>query len=207
MLKRSVCIGCIVLASALSAHGAILVFDSITGSTGAGAESIVTDGPIYSSFSTGANSGMLFSLEVVLKAATADGQIIDVGLYADSSTSPGSLISALGTISDNSLGTNPTDIIVSLASDPDLSSGTRYWIGLSSTGDGKWEFTSDTSGTGVSGQYYDDNGIVSSNSEGPYMMQVALTGNVPEPSTGTLILAGGLALFTARLRRLVSRKT
>jgi hypothetical protein len=48
----------------------------------------------------------------------------------------------------------PGFVVVTLTSNPVLAAGTRYWLGLSSAGSGDWAFNSDTSGVGVSGEFY-----------------------------------------------------
>jgi hypothetical protein len=96
----------------------------------------------YNSFSTGTNSGAPIHLELLVCSScgtTSDsapagysgtGFFFTVGLYANNSTTPGSLITDLGTVFDSSLtsGASPIDVI--LKANPVLSSRTRYWIGL-----------------------------------------------------------------------------
>jgi hypothetical protein len=116
---------------------------------------------------------------------------------------PGSLVASLGTVSDSSLSATPAVIVVSLISNPVLASGTRYWIGLSSNGSGVFQFSTDTSGTGVSGEFLKNTNGVFPNSDGPYQMEVAL-GTAPEPSVFAMTIAGLSILLAFAYRRKVS---
>jgi hypothetical protein len=203
---------CVAVAPSLSAYGDTIVFDSITGAAPAGSDSISALGPIYASFDSESNSGPISLLELVLREPSPpDSQAIDVGLYADNSATPGALISTLGTISDSSLGSAYTVFTVNLTANPDLISNARYWIGLTSTGTAKWAYTGDTSGAGVSGQYYSNSFGTLPDADGPYMMQVALSSTaVPEPSAFfPLIGTAGILAVTGRkrLRAQGSRRT
>ena len=85
------------------------------------------------SFSTGA-AGTLGDVKLLLLATTpGDGGAITVNLLSDSSTSPGSVIEPLGTISDSSLSTSYSTQDVSGFPPVALSAGTRYWIQLVAT--------------------------------------------------------------------------
>jgi hypothetical protein len=196
---------CTVIAAALSVRGGAIVYNNI-GATGTGTDPISSFGPLYDSFSTGLNFGPISLLDLFVGATVpTDGDTILVALYADSSTSPGSLLASLGTISDSGLTTTPAAITVSLTSNPVLASGTRYWIGLSSVGSGIWQWSADTSGTGVSGEFFANHaGVFPNNTDNPYQMEVQLGSSVPEPSMFAPMVAGLSILLAFALRGNVS---
>lgn len=180
-----------------------IVYDSLPQSS-SGADTVASPvGPLYDSFSTGADSGPISSVSFLLSGDNTDGGTISANLYADNSDTVGGLISALGTISDASLTGGFSVVNLPLGSNPSLNTGTRYWIGLSTSGSALWSYTFDTSGTGVNGEFFQNsNGTFPNNPGGGYQMQVALA-SVPEPSTFVLemIALAALGVF-ARRRRL-----
>jgi len=202
MSKLPIACGGILLAWSLQAG---TIYDS-TQQIADGADPIeyagpfVSSGPLYNSFSTGATSGTLSNLELLLGAPLVVDGLIAVGLYSDSSTTPGGLIASLGTVDDSTLTGSYNLVTVILTANPDLSAGTRYWIGLSSDATGaRWDYTTDTSGIGVAGEYYSNSSGTSPNVDGGgYQMEVEVT-STPEPST---FLFGASMLATlAMLRR------
>lgn len=207
MSKLWMVCGAILLASSLQAS--TVAYDS-TQQTTDGAAPIEFVGPLYASFSTGATSGALSNLELLLGLGEAPDGLITVGLYSDSGTTPGSLISDLGAFDDSILTSGPDLFTVALTANPELSAGTRYWIGLSSSGTlAGWDWTSDTSGTGVDGEYYSDRfGTYPNDGDRAYQMEVEVTASsAPEPSTfffGASMLAA-LAALRRRATRLLQR--
>lgn len=187
---------------ALSLRGDTILYDS-TPQASNGYDGIQSFGPLYDSFSTGANSGALSNLELLLNSpAPTDNGSFSVGLYADNGSTPGGLISGLGTVNDSSLTSSNSLIDVALTANPILSPGTTYWIGLTGTTSANWSWTTDTSGVGVSGELFSNkNGTFQNNDYGGYQMKVEVgTSAVPEPSTlfiSALTLAG-LVLFRRR---------
>jgi hypothetical protein len=176
-------------------------------------------GPLYASFSTGVNFGVLSNLELVLDTDgtdTGNTGSISVDLFADSTSCPssttdcvGGFIANLATIGDASLVSGGSLIGVSLASNPSLNSGTRYWIGLTGTGtDGYWVFNSDTNGVGVNPDgvpgdpefIQNSGGTFADNPDGPYEMEVEVTQTTPEPSTLFLCTSTLVALALRRRR-------
>ena len=141
-------------------------------------------------------------------SSPSDGLSLAVGLYADSSTSPGALITTLGTIADSSLSASPSLVNVVLTANPTLSTSTRYWIGLSvitfNPINTSWSFENSDSGTGVAGEYYDTTGLLANSTfDTAIMMQVtegSLT-STPEPSSMALFAGALSVLAFALLRR------
>ena len=185
------------------AANAGIVYNSLP-QTSSGSDSIASLGPLYDSFSTGGDSGLISSVMFLLQGTSTDGGIITASLYADNSNTVGGFISALGTISDASLTGALSVVNLPLSSNPSLSSGTRYWIGLSTAGSASWSYTMDTSGVGVNGEFFQNqHGTFPNNPGGGYQMEVILGASVPEPSPfvpGTLALAA-LGVFARRRRR------
>lgn len=207
MSKLLMVCGAILLVSSLQAG--TVVYDS-TQQTTDGSDPIEFTGPLYDSFSTGATAGALSNLELVLGLGEPADGLISVGLYSDSGTTPGSLISVLGTFDDSILTGSPDLITVTLTANPELSAGTRYWIGLSSDAtEAGWDWTFDTSGAGVDSEYYSNTfGTSPNDGDSAYQMEVEVTGSsAPEPSTfffGASVLAA-LALFRGRATGLLPR--
>jgi len=146
---------------------------------------------LYDSFSTGATGGVLADLKLLLTGTPDEGSI-DIALYSDSSTSPGTEIADFGTLDDSSLSTSE-ELYDIPTGDPSLAPDTRYWIGLtdnsaSGFSSAFWEWSADTSGAGVEDEYYaNPDGVFANDPNGPYQMSVVVS---PEPTTWTLLLAG-----------------
>ena len=200
-----------------------IVFDNTAFALPAGTN--VMGASFFDSFSTGAASGPLSGLELVLGDQTpSDGGAITVSLYSDAPgcgpsciAGPGSFIANIGTVQDSSLGLAASIVPVSLTSNPTLAAGTRYWIfvtgaSLSVTGP-YWANASAASGLGVSTEFsgvgnypYTTASVLTfDSSTAPRAMQVTVGGSAgvagtPEP--GSLWLGGiGLVamLSSARL--------
>jgi hypothetical protein len=204
-------LACLVLLC-VSTQAGTVIYDS-TGQSSDGSDPVLSYGPLYDSFSTGTVSGALSGLQFLLggsgggdadfKALDELGSYTSVGLYADNSISPGALIAALGEIDDSSISGLNSLIDLSLVTNPVLSAGTRYWIGLVGFGtSATWNWTLDTSGIGVEGEYFANQGGVFANDPGGgYQMQVSVGGGaVPEPSTFALS-AGAFAALALLVRR------
>jgi hypothetical protein len=205
--------GLALLSLSAQAGTAVVVYDS-TGQASSGSDAVQGFGPLYDSFSTGTASGALTGLQLLLggvggggddfKALDGLGPYTSVGLYADSSTAPGALIATLGEIADSSI-SGPNDLFdLSLATNPVLAAGTRYWIGLVGFGtSATWNWTLDTSGIGVAGEYFaNQDGVFQDVVDGGYQMQVTVGGGaVPEPSTFALSASAFAALALLVRRR------
>jgi hypothetical protein len=154
-------------------------------------------GPLADSFTNG-STATLIDVKFLLSGDPTSGSSTSVDLLSDSSTSPGSVLAHLGTISDSSLSSSPGVIDVSGFAPVVLSANTRYWIQLSSPDTSAvWYYSYDTSGPGVAGEYFYGGLGVFPNSDGPFQMQVNV---VPEPSSVTLGLFG-IGTFAVFLRR------
>jgi hypothetical protein len=190
------------LASALTAD--TFVYNNLSEAS-AGADGVGFVGPLYDSFSSGA-AGSITGLQLMLSGDDTSSGTLDVGLYADNSTSPGQLIATLGSISDSALSETPATYDISLKATPLLVSNTLYWIGLYGTTTGEWSYDYDDSGIGVANDYFANQLGVFSNVNDPYQMSV-LEGasSVPEPAN-FLVVAAGLGFLTL-LRRRATRRT
>jgi hypothetical protein len=192
----------------LAAHAGI-IYDNITGVTSFDRSSVGVNN-LYDSFTAPSNSS-LTGLEMILDAFTpADGGSITIALYADSSTSAGSLIATLATVNDSALPSTPTIEAITLGSNPSLTAGTRYWIGISTSNASsiEWSYEGKTGGgIGVSGEYWERGTSVAANSPAPsreaYQMQLTTDAgsSAPEPSSALLITGGaGLIWWFGRRR-------
>jgi len=192
---------------------AVTLFDSITGSTPAAADSVNLDGPLYASFSTVGGVVNLTEVQVVLSAeVTTDGGSVNISLWSDDGgPSPGSSLALLGTIADSAMTGSPAIYTLSGLSEP-LTASTRYWIELSTSDQSSagWSWTSSTTGTGVSGEYWLNNyagGVVPNVGDinfipSPYEMRVfASTSAVPLPAALPLFASGLGALGFLGWRR------
>jgi hypothetical protein len=97
-------------------------------------------------------------LALVLSVSGSAGSIT-IGLYADSGTSPGALLTVIATRIDSQLTISPVDYNFPLLTPFALAAGTRYWIGMSTSNDSLagWGYTGDMSGIGVASEYGADN--------------------------------------------------
>jgi hypothetical protein len=138
-----------------------------------------------------------------------DGGLMTVALYADSSTSPGGLLTTIGTLSGDSLSMMPANFDFPLGSVYPLSTNQRYWIGISNTNESiaGWSVAQNNTGVGVPNEFWYANGMVHPNTDPPFQMQVNTVASESIPGTPTpptLILAlvgfGGCALYWIRRR-------
>jgi hypothetical protein len=139
---------------------------------------------------------------------------LTVALYADNSSSPGALLTTIGTLDNPALGPVPADHDFPLSTPYPLAANTRYWIGLSATpsSDAAWVVSSDTAGTGITTEFWDADGMVHSNADPPFQMQVVgavITAPPAAPAPASLLLAlvgfAGAALYLNRKRLGFSR--
>jgi hypothetical protein len=161
-------------------------------------------GPLADSFSTGSSAFDLNSLTVAL-TGTGSAGTTTAYLLSDSSTTPGSVLEKIGSISEADLSGTPG--FYTLSTSYVLSPETMYWIELTSDDNSAgWDWSFDTSGTGVAGEFFANfRGTtalgVFPNDNGPYQMEVAGTNEVPEPSSIVLLFAGFTAILCIAFRR------
>ncbi len=195
-------LACFAVASATYAH-ATVIYDNIE-ATSSGVDQVLFRGPLFDSF-TPTTSQSISGLELALGRFPGFGDtgILTVSLYSDSSTSPGTVISTLGTIADSTLPINQiTNYTVPLLSEPTVTAGTRYWIGLSDTDNAFWSWSTNMTATGVPGEYWAyGGGVVEPNTnQGPYQMNLTGT-SVPDVANTAALLALTAAVFTILIRK------
>ena len=191
----------VVAGLALATSAEAQIYDNL-GATPSGADPVGSFGPLYDSFTSPGTSTPITSLQIALEGDNSAGTLT-VGLYGDSSTAPGGLITTLGTINDTTIGGGVNDYTVSLLSNPVLAASTRYWIGLSDTDDVVWSWSSDTSGTGVAGEFFANQNGVFPNADGPYQMDLnGPSSSVPDAGSTASILGLGFAGLLALRRKL-----
>ncbi len=172
--------------------------------------------PVWDSF-TSPDTEKLASLSVVLANVPEGNPLttLQIGLFQDNATSPGSLITNIVSVtadhlSGKSLSDDPDyqyfkAYSFSLDTHPLVQAGTRYWIGILDDAGGLWCYTGETEfSVGVTGEYF-ANPDVHLNSGSPYEMRLtgdAVITTTPEPGTAGLLLfvTGTLGLFTATQR-------
>jgi hypothetical protein len=197
--------GLLLLAGAVKAD---IIYDNISASIGAVTQgdagvSSAGSGPLGDSFSTGSSPSTLTDVQLLMSADTpTDGGAYTVSLLADSSTSPGALISPLAALPDSGLtaaGSTPPWTLIDVPVSPGISlaANTRYWIeigGANTTAN--WAYDVANVGVGVANEFNFYAGSVSdNNSFTPYQMTV-MTAAVPEPAAMALsaLVFAGLAL-------------
>jgi len=137
------------------------LYDDST-SSDSGSEQIVTTnlldllsyGPIYQSFNSGATAATLSSIALDLNdsAATTDGGTVTVTLYGGSGTTPSSALATLGTFADYNISTAAAGAFYTLnfSSTYTLAANTTYWIGITDSLNAfgpYWHYTTSPVGT------------------------------------------------------------
>jgi len=174
-----------------------------------GQDLVASVGPLYDSFSTGANSGFLSNAEFLLSGDATSSGSISVDLYTDSgilsdmgASTVGSFIINLGTIADSQLSAVPSVVAVNLVSNPALAPNMRYWIGLTgpnSTAGWAWTLDTTSAGIGSENEFFQNTFDSFPNSDGGYQMEVEVSSassNTPEPAS---LLLSGVALVTCSI--------
>jgi hypothetical protein len=163
-----------------------VVFDNIN-LTPIGANAIRADFASFTSTVTGNLSFLQLRLSGLIEPGT---NTFDIGLYANNpNNTPGPIIALLETVVDNSLPPSDNIYTVNLASNPAVLTGTRYWIGLtSSNSESGWVFTLTATGTGVVGEFRSSNGFTVPNTQGsPFQMLVIISQSIPCLHPRTLV--------------------
>ncbi len=207
LIVRSLSVSSLAFASLLglaSTANATVLYNNLSAAS-FGADSAGSFGPLADSFSTGGSSFDL-SRVTVLVDGTADGGSFEISLLSDNSTSPGSVIATTGPILDSTLPGALTAETFDLSAV--LSPDTRYWIEISSaagvTTSLGWSWSLDTSGTGVSTEFFSNASGVFSNIPGdPY--QMLISDAVPEAPTWAMLVLGFGALGAAMRLRMRAR--
>jgi PEP-CTERM motif len=181
--------------------GANVIFDNLS-ATSNGTDGVVSFGPLADSFSTGAAGFTLTQVGLSLEDGGAPTGSFTIQLLADNNINPGNPIYTIATVQDSSLTDSLQNYFFLLAQPQVLSANTRYWISLSSTDNSvaNWSWTVDTSGVGVSGEYFANVNGVFTNDNGAYQMQIS--GNVPEPATLVTLGTGFLGILSTLRRKL-----
>lgn len=197
------------MVSAVPANAGI-VYDS-TAADADGAAQLSTNG--VSSWNYGAqqfNSGANSALSAVSLSLfrVGTGGAYSVQLWSNTVVSgtavPGTFLGNLGSGSTSSLTTFPT--LVSFNPTTAVSPNTDYWVVFDATavgtGQAYWNYTADSTGTGVASAAYfkTDDGDGWTEAYGPYRGIMSVTA-VPEPSTCALAAAGLVVAGFVRARR------
>ena len=188
---------------------------NISSTAGSSAVSVV--GASFDSFSTGGSASLLTDVKMILSGIPDTAASFTVSLLSDSSTTPGLVLTTLGTFNDNSLvatGINGGSLYDVMLTTPfALKADTRYWVELSGPSSSvNWDYATDAAGVGVSGEYnaYGLIGppVVFSNglNTGPFQMEVTTVAASAVPEPGTLcqaLSALGIGAIAITRRRMV----
>jgi hypothetical protein len=182
------------LASALGAD--TIVYDNILESS-AGSDGIEFAGPLYDSFALN-SAGQIDGLQLILSGDDSSSGEVDVGLYADNSTSPGELLFNIGRFDDSALSSTPATYDLAVTGSQSLASNIRYWIGLTGLTTAEWYYTGGDDGS----EFFSNQTGVYSDSLGPYQMTItAGISSAPEPRSGTLRILSSVAVMLLFSRR------
>jgi Hint domain len=162
-----------------SVQGSLSADYDTTGQTVGGSDPAIQHGGLAGFSFSNASAGTLNQVGLYLADLTpTDGGTVTVSLFSDDGGHPGQSIATLGVIDDASLTNDPNGaaILVHLQapSGLQLTAGTEYWIVASGSATSKavWIIESSDAGTGASGQSFDDNGRIISNTQGAYIADV-----------------------------------
>ena len=192
-----------VLLGGASVHADTVIYNSLTsggggnyGITDGNGSSYAESGPLADSFSTGSVGFYLTDVQVrLIEFGTIGNGSSDVELYSDSATSPGTLLTTIGTLADTQLTSGLTVYSFTLSTPYLLAANTRYWIGVSADPTNgsvaAWGSSDNDTDPGVYGQYIAYAGSIYSTGGGNGSWNMELSGNaVPEPSAMVSALLG-----------------
>ncbi len=208
----------LVFACALTLSAApVTLFNDLGGEPEDVGASVTDEAPLAESFSTGGSSYNLTSVVLTLSSEnTGPRGSITVNLYSDSSTSPGTLLTQIGTLDDTALSSNLQNYTFTLATPYSLAANTRYWIGVTSVGGSiaLWwylDISDSLTGTGAASEFDDDAGDIRANGSGEsdtFLLQVTANpaaapppSATPVPPSLTLTLIGVVCLGLYSMRR------
>ncbi len=187
-----------------------ILYDNLSvASAGADPADPTIFGPLYNSFSTGSSGFNLSEIGLSLLAQnTADGGTFTVTLLSGAFPDPAAIVFSAGTFNDSKLLASLSTFDVNF-SPISLAPDTRYWVELSSSGSVQWSFASDASGTGVAGEFSQNqggttlNGPIGDETQPPYQMLISdqQVSAVPELSSWMMMILGLMGLgIVAQLR-------
>jgi hypothetical protein len=183
---------------AAPAH-AYVIYNNLNAATD-GSDPVGSFGPLYDSFTTKNLSVPVADLQFRFGTSNPNSTgMFSLNLLADNAGSPGGLIASSGALTDALLNTSPLGATCFC----NLAPNTRYWLGISDAGGtaAVWDWSLDTSGKGVAGEFFSNQNGVFSNFDGPYQMEVSVVG-VPEPATWAMMILGvAMTGFAARRQR------
>jgi hypothetical protein len=159
-------------------------------------------GPIWESFSTGANAVRISDIELMLRAENPnDGGLWSVTINGAANVPSSLLTGPVGGFRNDALLSTTFGAIDVPLTPITLAAHTRYWVEVSSIGRVDWGFAGSGQGPGVAGEFiYNPFGSSSpfSTATGAFQMLVqgppVIPVNTPEPNTLPLMLAGLLVL-------------
>jgi hypothetical protein len=179
------------------AHSAVLYDNLIYASMGSDPADPAVFGPLYNSFSTGTGGFSLSRIGLLIKSSDSDGGSFTVNVLSGLNF-PDSTVFLAGTFLDSQLGSALSTFNVNF-SPVSLAANTRYWVELSTTGSVQWAYEGDGAGTGVNGEFFQNQNGNFDNSNGPYQMQVSdsTVSSVPETATWVMMILGFAGLASA----------
>jgi hypothetical protein len=155
-------------------------------------------------FSTGSTSFQISDVKLGLFDPTAASGTLTVALFSDAGGSPGSELNVLGTFDNASLPTSSSGLLDVSFSGITLAANTQYWVEVEDTASGviQWNYDNVTGvgfpGTGVLHQFYQSGGGTSTDSNFPWVMEVA--GEAACFASGTSIRTARGAVAVEALR-------
>jgi hypothetical protein len=194
---------CLAGAFASTLNADTIIYDNI-GESNAGADGVDFAGPLHYSL-TSVTAGQETDLQPILSGVDTSSDAVDVGVYADNSTTSGELMAVFGDVDDSLLSDTPDVYDITLTAFPLLTDDTLYWFGLSGTTSVEWHYNYDMNGIGIAEKHFANQTEAYSNYYDPY--QISVKGGVsvtPEPS-GTLLVTAGLGVLALLPRRAALR--